>query len=234
MPTTRALPTARVTARRDVTPDLFVLHLSPDVDFVFAPGQYCTIGVGGVERPYSIVSAPHEPELELIVELVPGGALTPRLAGLRPGDVVTLRPRPKGVFTLQARWPVHLMVATVTGIAPFVSMLRDARHRDVTASFHVLHGASHHDELVYREELEANPLCTYVPTVSRPGDPRNAGWHGHTGRVDTLLDGALVRHGLTPASTRVYACGHPGMIADVTARLAPRGFTVAEERFWTP
>ena len=60
-------------------------------------GQYCTIGLEGIERPYSIVSSPHEPYLELFLERVPHGALTPRLWGLRLGDPVSLRPRPKGL-----------------------------------------------------------------------------------------------------------------------------------------
>jgi ferredoxin/flavodoxin---NADP+ reductase len=112
--------------RRDLRPDLMVIRLEPEVRYTFSPGQYCTIGLEGTERPYSIVSSPHEPTLELFVELVPHGTLTPRLWRLRLGDSVSLRPRPKGVFTLQERFPSHLMVATVTGIAPFVSMLRFA------------------------------------------------------------------------------------------------------------
>jgi len=105
-----------------------VIRLEPEIPYTFAPGQYCTIGLEGIERPYSIVSSPHEPYLELFVELVPHGALTPRLWSLRLGDPVSLRPRPKRVFTLQERSPSHLMVATVTGIAPFVSTLGFTLH----------------------------------------------------------------------------------------------------------
>src|SRR6266446_5313665 len=78
---------------------------------------------------FEIVSSPHEAFLELFLELVQHGELTPKLWTLRVGDAVSLRPRPKGVFTLEEKFPVHLTVATVTGIAPFVSMLRHAIHR---------------------------------------------------------------------------------------------------------
>src|SRR4029453_7926408 len=66
------------------------------------------------------------PRTKPFLELVPHGELTPKLWTLRVGDAVSLRRRPKGVFTLEEKFPVHLLVATVTGIAPFVSMLRSA------------------------------------------------------------------------------------------------------------
>jgi ferredoxin/flavodoxin---NADP+ reductase len=145
-----------VTERRNLTPDLAVVRLQPEIPYAFTPGQYCTIGLDGVERPYSIVSSPHEPFLELFLELVPHGELTPKLWTLRVGDPLSLRPRPKGVFTLEEKFPVHLMVATVSGIAPFVSMLRHViRHGERRFRFVVLQGASYQDEFAYREELEA-------------------------------------------------------------------------------
>jgi len=235
----KSLPTAEVIERRDVTSDLLVLRLRPALPYSFTPGQYCTIGVDGTERPYSIVSAPHEPSLELFVELVPEGELTRRLWRLRRGDVVSLRPRPKGVFTLDRGHAAHLMVATVTGIAPFVSMLRDAFHRGERGlRFVVLQGASYQDEFAYRDELEAlaarHPeAVAYVPTVSRPAESRNRGWRGATGRVNALVAQTVERFGLAAAETAVYACGHPAMIEDLSARLAPRGFAVKEERYWT-
>ena len=65
---TDSLPQARLVYRRDVTEDLMVIKLEPvDGPFSFKPGQYCTLGKEGVERAYSIVSAPYEPELEIFV-----------------------------------------------------------------------------------------------------------------------------------------------------------------------
>jgi len=56
-----------VTERRNLTPDLAVVRLQPEIPYAFTPGQYCTIGLDGVERPYSIVSSPHEAFLELFL-----------------------------------------------------------------------------------------------------------------------------------------------------------------------
>ena len=78
-----------IVRRRDYTGDLFVIWLKPDVEFRFAPGQYITIGAEGIERPYSIVSAPYEPEIELFIEFVlpeHGGKLTPLLYARHVGD----------------------------------------------------------------------------------------------------------------------------------------------------
>ena len=65
------LASARIVERRAVHADLWIIKLQPSIPFAFKPGQYCTIGVDGIERPYSIVSAPQEPALELFSELVP-------------------------------------------------------------------------------------------------------------------------------------------------------------------
>jgi ferredoxin-NADP reductase len=153
--------------------------------FTFEPGQYCTLGVAGVERPYSIVSSPREPLLELFVELIPPplGSLTPLLHALSVGATVTLRPRAKGVFLLRPEFRNHVMVSTVTGVAPFVSMLRYWLESPADDKrMYVLEGASFLDEFGYDDELRAlaarNPKVRFVPTCSRPDDPRNAGWKG--------------------------------------------------------
>jgi ferredoxin-NADP reductase len=242
-PARRPLPTAVITKRVDYTNDLFSLWLKPELphQFTYKSGQYCTIGVDNVERAYSIVSAPHEPSLELFIELVPEGELTPRLHKLKVGDRVSIRPSAKGVFVYNPKFKNHLMVSTVTGVVPFVSIVRTALHHGLKGyedkHFYIIEGASYHDELVYDKELEAvareSPgTFTFVSTVSRPNDPRNAGWKGEGGRANALVDKYAAQWGLTPANTLVYACGHPGMIEDVKARMMPKGFKVDEERFW--
>lgn len=232
------LPEATVTRRKDLTDDSMRLWLAPDVPFSFKPGQYCTIGLENIERAYSIVSAPHEPELELFIELVPEGPLTTKLWKLHEGDKVSIRPRAKGIFVMDQKYTKHFMVATVTGVVPFVSIVRSYLHRgDEGHHFYILQGASYQDEFAYDEELgglaSSNPdTITYIPTVSRPNEDRNDGWAGITGRVNLLVEEYLDEFGLSPDSTLVYACGHPGMIEDVKARLTPKGFKVTEERFW--
>ena len=75
-------------------------------------------------------------------------------------------------------------------------------------------------------------VVTYVATVSRPAEERNAEWEGETGRVNTIVEQYAYKLDLSPQDTLVYACGHPGMIEDVKERMAPKGFSVEEERFW--
>jgi len=254
--------TAKVVKRKDFTDDLFVLKLEPQTNekFTFKPGQYCTIGFSDSEgkflldsegksmlRPYSIVSAPYEDLIELFVEYVPvehGGNLTPLLHQLSVGDSVDLLPRAKGIFTLKPKYKNHVMVSTVTGVVPYVSIIRDYMHRGESGHrFFVLQGASYHDEFGYYgefceimiEKSEAINLV-YVPTISRPTEDRNAMWHGEKCRVNEIVENYISIWQKTmdfdQENTLIYACGHPGMIEDVKVRLLPKGWRVEEERFW--
>lgn len=227
----------QVIERRDVTGDLVALKLARPRDFAFVPGQYAKLRLGGVSRSYSIVSAPHEPLLEFFIELMPGGRMSDHLRHLAPGQDIGLGARPKGRFRLDERFPNQLMVATVTGVNPFIGMLRRYLHEGRRGQrFYLLHGASYQDEFGYRDELEtiagAHPdLLAYVPTVSRPDEPRNAGWRGERGRVDALVDKYIDQFGLSPDSTVLYACGHPSMVDIVEARFEPRGFAIKVEPY---
>src|ERR1700692_4749865 len=121
---------ARIIERRDISGDLWAIRVDPGGEYSFLPGQYATLGVVSpekhYERAYSIVSAPHEKFLEFFVELVPEGDVTPRLYPYRVGDEFTLRKATKGRFTLDTnnKRANHLLLATVTGVAPFVSYVR--------------------------------------------------------------------------------------------------------------
>ena len=226
--------------RTDLTQDLWTIWLEKPDGFSFKPGQYCTIGVDGIERAYSIVSAPYEKDLELFVELVPppDGNLTPLLYNLRDGDSVTIRPRAKGIFVFDPSLPNQLFVATVTGVVPYISIIRQYLNDGQTGHhFYILMGASYHDEFGYDAELEKlaadHPhMITFVPTISRPDEEPNAGWNGETGRVNAIVEEYAEKWDLTPQDTIVYACGHPGMIEDVKDRMMPKGYEVKEERFW--
>ena len=234
------MATARIVERQDLTDDLWLIKLEPSIPFPFKPGQYCTIGAEDIERPYSIVSAPEEPLIELFVELVPppDGQLTPVLYNLDVGAELTLRPKPKGIFTLDRAAKTHVFVSTVTGVAPTVSILRHAlmtgEHGE--REFHVLDGGSYVDELAYRDELQEladmYDFIHFTPTVSRPNDERNVGWTGATGRVNTLVEDYLRDNDIDPETSIVYACGHPGMIEDVKERMERVGYRFKEERFW--
>jgi ferredoxin-NADP reductase len=237
---TASLPRAKLVSRRDITPDLMVIKLEPQPGpYRFKPGQYCTLGIDGIERAYSIVSAPHEPHLEIFVELVPEGELTPRMWNLKVGDSMSIRPRAKGIFLMDQTVHHHLMLSTVTGVAPSVSMVRDYLHRGSPGHhhFYILLGASYHDELVYDQELAALAAqhpesIAFVASVSRPKEARNAGWKGVTGRVNAIVEEYLDKFQLPKDDTLVYACGHPGMIADAKERVSAQGWNFTEERFW--
>ncbi len=236
---TDSLPQARLVYREDVTDELMVIKLEPeDGPFRFKAGQYCTLGREGVERAYSIVSAPYEPLLEIFVELVPEGELTPRMWRMEVGDSMSIRPRPKGIFVLNENVHHHLMVATVTGVGPYLSIIREYLHQGGQGHyFYVLFGASYQEELIYDVELNQlaadHPECVkYVGTVSRPDEAKNAGWQGDRGRVNTLVQKYLAEFDLPKDDTMVYTCGHPGMIADVREQVTPQGWQFVEERFW--
>lgn len=233
--------TVAVIERRDISPDLLTFTVPRPAGFNFKPGQSTSVELRGLKRRYSITSAPHESVLEFFVELVPGGRMSDRMRHLGRGDVLTVD-RPKGKFLLDERFSNHLMLATVTGISPFVSIMRDHfQNRSPTQArnphrFYLLHGASYQDEFGYRDELEglaaAHPsVLHYAPTISRPDEARNAGWPGERGRVGSIVEKALDEFGLHSGSTLIYACGNPGMVDEVERGYRPKGFEVKTERY---
>ena len=148
---------------------------------------------------------------------------------------------PKGRFMLEPDDDrTHLYVSTGTGLAPFLAMIRETQLAGRPRQTVVLHGASFQEELGYRDTLEAMerdatyPL-RYVPTVSRPQDPRNAGWTGRTGRVETVVAAVCEDLDLSEDTTVVYICGNPEMILNVEGVLMRRGFPefhVKKELYW--
>jgi len=207
----------------------------------FRAGQYLALGmrIDGrlVQRPYSTAACARTArDHEFLIRHVPDGALTPHLWTLDVGGRVILGP-PKGLFVLEADDPRdHLLVSSGTGLAPFVSMARTLVDRGQPPRIVVVHGVSHASDLAYRERLETwhrDGHVAYVPTVSRPHDPTNAGWTGRTGRTDAALADACAE--LDPANTVAYLCGNPGMVDGAEGLLRSRGFTdVRAERFWGP
>ena len=138
-----------------VSPSIVRLVLTKPVALTFAAGQAVKVAVGGARRSYTIASAPGDAQLELCVELVPGGALSPKLHALAPGARVDVAPRAKGSLVFDARATSHVMFSTVTGIAPFRSMLRDVMPGAPQTRVVLVHGARDEVDLVYRDEMEA-------------------------------------------------------------------------------
>ena len=213
----------------------------------FSAGQYMTAGLfadGKLwQRPYSVASAPRvagSEGYELYVRLVPVIRFTTLLWRLQEGARLRLI-GPKGRFMLEPDdRRTHLYVSTGTGIAPFLGMIRETQLVREMRRTVVLHGASFADELGYRDLLEAleregaYPL-RYVPTVSRPLDPRNAGWAGRIGRVEAVVADVCHDLHLLADRTVVYICGNPDMILNAESVLMDRGFPefhVKKELYW--
>src|ERR1700682_1903525 len=244
---------AHILERRDLSPDLWVLRVNPGGPFQFKACQYATLGVDHkgkrIERAYSIVSSPYEEVLEFFLELVPQGALTPHLYNLKEGDTLLCRKIAKGRFTLDLRSgrTQHLLVSTVTGVAPFVSYVRTL-YRDWKSGnspmpgghqLYCLHGGSRSWEFGYQEEMERYaaevPWLQFVTTVSRPWEDEN--WKGETGRVDDLLRKYTHLWELRPAETTAYLCGHPNMIENARGILQRCGWkkdAMFEEVYFQP
>ncbi|MFN3076563.1 MAG: ferredoxin--NADP reductase [Alphaproteobacteria bacterium] len=265
---------AELVGRTDVTPQLAILQVKPDAGVPeFAPGQYMVLGlrsdaprlpecppaeetpsspVSGklLQRAYSISSGSRQRDfLEFYVSLVTNGELTPRLFALRPGDRLFVGARAKGLFTLDAVPGAAnvLMVATGTGLAPYISMLRTSILEDNGRKVAVLHGASYSWDLGYRGELEALSRAranfTYLPVISRPESDKD--WRGRTGRLPTWLETPDLAQAcgfpLEASATHVFLCGNPGMIQQAEAILTARGFspdergttgTLHREKYW--
>ncbi len=237
---------ATLLERRDVTTNVASLFVRPDVaGSPYRPGQYTTLGIVDgerlIQRPYSMAT-PHASDAawEFHVRRVRGGELTERLWDVPVGGRLRIG-TPKGRFTADATdMRAHLFVATGTGIAPFVAMIRDdlasGRRRPIV----VIHGVAHADELGFRDLLgrlagESPAGSRYVPTISRPDDPRNAGWTGATGRAERILEDGWDGLGLDPAVTVAYLCGNPGMVSSAQAALARHGVAKADvhtESYW--
>jgi ferredoxin-NADP reductase len=241
---------ATLTRRIDLTPSVARFRVRPDDGVpAFAPGQYFALGLpatgGLLQRPYSAASpAGTSGDLEFLIRRVAGGALTPRLWELAEGARLRVG-RPKGLFTLRpGDRRSHLFVATGTGLAPVVSMLAallDDRGARPPSRMVIVHGVSRAPELAFGEWLSGcarlDPRLLYVPVVSRPGHPDNAGWTGAVGHVDEVLDAVCDRHGLDPRATVAYVCGNPDAVAAVNRTLLSRGFpadALVSEQYWAP
>jgi ferredoxin--NADP+ reductase len=235
-----------VTKRRDVTSDLWIVRVRPETSISFLPGQYVTIGLPAgdrlVERPYTVASPPDEPELEFFLEVVPGGRLSPHLYEIPVGGDVYLRPLAKGRFTFDDRSGNrnHFMAATVTGVAPFLSMVRHLSVSEldlVSYRIVILQAASISTQLGYQDELvrraHQQKWLEYIPTISRVW--LDSDWKGERGRVEDVARKYLDMLGFAAPSTTAYLCGNPHMIHNMEGVLERAGFqkaNIQKEIYW--
>ena len=214
----------------------FSFTLTRPQDFTFQNGEFVTIGLKQagklVARAYSIVSTADRGELEFLSIRVPDGPLTSQLAHIQPGDRVWVNSKATGSLTLNHVLPgrVVYMLATGTGLAPFMCLIRDAELYARYETVVLVHSVRHAAELAYRDEIEAmdNPQLRYVPTVTREPfvTPERGG--------DLFRSGALSqRLGLPapdPEHDRVMICGNPEMTREMTRYLKDTGWTLTNHR----
>jgi ferredoxin--NADP+ reductase len=247
---------AFVTSKIELSPRVMTLRVAannwtmPD----FTPGQFAVLGLPGaapranwsepeitptdpeklIRRPYSITSSSKTREyMEFYISMLSTGALTPRLFALKVGDPIWLGPKVSGIFTLNQvpKDKNIVMVATGTGLAPYISMLTSELQCGSDRRFAVLHGAYHSWDLGYRSELQTMQfLCqnfSYITTIDKPAD-EPVPWTGKTGWVQDIWKSGAVADawGLkpTPENTHVFLCGVSGMVNAMLEALNAEGF----------
>ncbi|MGH9993534.1 MAG: FAD-binding oxidoreductase [Nitrososphaera sp.] len=245
----------RITYRRHLTPDLAILRLQPEDGAPipdFRAGQFIAMGLRlpGEDRvtyrAYSIASPPEEKRyFELYIKWTTEpvlGKITTALFKMKAGDTIYWR-KPAGAFTIEEGKsdgsPDNrrlALVASGTGVAPFISYVLHYQNIGSKRDVVLLHGAKYAQELGYRDILEkiasGQSNFKYIPTVSRPEHDLSHDWHGNRGRVEILLvrnrgSSVLeetVGETVTPDNTFFHICGYQGTIDAVTSILSPLGF----------
>ena len=229
---------------------LFTLHVDVEGVQPFDPGQFLQVGITlgekHVHRPYSVAS-PFGKTLEVYIVLVDDGELTPHLWKMQEGDAVDVAERAAGSFTLKKTPDAKnlWLVATGTGLAPYVAMLRTDEPWERYEKIVVVHGARLHSDLGYTEEFaeiksKFGERFSYVPTLTRDDAEGTL-----KGRIPQLLEsGDLERHAdchLNAESSAVMLCGNPAMLDDMEAKLGERQMVkhrskapghIVLERYW--
>lgn len=220
---------------------LFSFTTTRDPGFRFENGHFTMIGLKVNDKPlmraYSMASANYEEQLEFFSIKVQDGALTSRLQHLQPGDKVLVNSKPTGTLLLDRLNPggKHLyLLATGTGLAPFMSIIKDPETYEQYEKVILTHGVRYKSELAYQEiisGMEENEYfgdmvkgkLIYYPTVTREEFPIQ-------GRLtDALTSGSMNELiELPPINVnddRFMLCGSPSMLKDLTKILDDRGFT---------
>ena len=223
------------------TENLFSFKTTRSQGYRFTAGQYARLGLavngGMVWRAYSIVSAPDDDHLEYYGVTVPGGSFTTILKDLKPGDSIWTEKQSYGFMTAdrfsdgEDLW----MLATGTGLGPFISILREAMVWEKFRNIVLVHCVRSENELAYQEQLWA--LKNYPPSTAgaraelqliqsatreleNPDERFNQ-------RITTLLENGKLEKkvGLRVAaeSSRIMMCGNPQMIDDTRRILHQRG-----------
>ncbi|MAY38283.1 MULTISPECIES: ferredoxin--NADP reductase [Spongiibacter] len=220
---------------------LFSFRTSRQQSLRFENGHFIMIGLEVEGKPlmraYSVASANYQPELEFFSIKVPDGPLTSRLQNIQVGDRVIMSTKPTGTLIAGNLKPgKHLyLLGTGTGLAPFLSIIRDPDIYERFEKIILVHGVRHVSELAYQQLIEealpqdeylgdcVREQLIYYPTVTR--EP-----YKHNGRItDLMTSGKLFLDIGLPKPTsdddRFMLCGSPSMLKDLCRILDERGFT---------
>ena len=223
------------------TDRLFTFKTTRDQSLRFSNGHFTMIGlrVNGkpLLRAYSIVSANYEEHLEFLSIKVPDGPLTSKLQHIKVGDTVIVGRKPTGTLVTDYLLPGKrlYLLSTGTGLAPFMSIIRDPETYERFERVILVHGVRQKDELAYHDLLTkhlpaheflgdmVSSQLLYYPTVTRET-------YRNMGRIPPLIEtGKLMSDlglpQLDPAHDRAMICGSPGMLRDLKQLLEGRGFT---------
>jgi ferredoxin--NADP+ reductase len=220
---------------------LFSFAITRPPSFRFRSGEFVMIGLPDEKKPllraYSIASPAWSEELEFLSIKVQDGPLTSRLQKIQPGDYIYLGRKPTGTLVADAVIPGRrlFLLGTGTGLAPFMSIIRDPDIYEMFDSVIVVHGTRRVSDLAYRDELEGklagDPLVEeqaaekliYLPSVTREDFPLQV-------RITTLLSenrllaAAGIADELHPDTDRFMLCGSMDMIKDTAHILDRLGF----------
>jgi ferredoxin/flavodoxin---NADP+ reductase len=230
----------RVLSVHHWTDKLFTFTTTRDPGLRFSNGHFTMIGlrINGkpLLRAYSIVSANYEEHLEFLSIKVPDGPLTSKLQHMKVGDTIIVGKKPTGTLLIDYLNPGKrlYMLSTGTGMAPFMSIIRDPETYERFEQVILVHGVRNKDELAYHDlvtkhlpaheflgEMVSSKL-RYYPTVTREA-------YKNMGRVTTLMESGKLFTDLgvppiDPAVDRVMICGSPGMLRDIKHMLEGKGF----------
>ena len=213
-----------VTEVEHYTDRLFKFKTVRPRTYRFTAGEFTMIGMGDndITRAYSITSGPYDDYLEFYSIKVPNGPLTSRLQNIKIGDTIEVGNKPTGTLTLANLelggnlW----MLATGTGIAPFISLLRDPATYDAFDRIHVVWSVRTMPELLAYNEFLQELDIDYTPVVTQ--DPE---WTGPSDRITSLIDLGVVLTGAEPSTDKVMICGSMPFNTDVKQQLTSQGWS---------
>jgi ferredoxin/flavodoxin---NADP+ reductase len=222
------------------TDRLFSFKTTRNQGFRFKNGHFTMIGLEYKGKPlmraYSLASANYEDELEFFSIKVPDGPLTSKLQNIQPGDELLVNSKATGTLIQDNLLPGKnlYLIATGTGLAPFLSIIRDPEIYEAYDRIILTHGCREVEELAYQELItqhlpnheylgaDVREKLVYYPTVTREEYVNN-------GRLTDLLRlGKLEQDiglpAINPDDDRLMICGSPSMLKDITQLLDERGF----------